>query len=93
MFGKGVYFADVGLRCHYCIILIVDLIIFSDDVQGVFVARLQGVLVANHFACSPRTIVTHSESIVELRSRTCLIPFPLQPQRKCRGIIALRSRR
>lgn len=29
MFGKGVYFADVGHRCHYSIILIADFDKFS----------------------------------------------------------------
>jgi len=73
MFGKGVYFADVCHRCHYSIILIIDLIFFSDDVQGVSVVRPCCVAVANPFVFSLRTIATHSKSTVELRLRSPLI--------------------
>jgi len=67
MFGKGVYFADVGHCCHYGIILITDLIFFSDDVEGVSVVRPCCMAVVNHVIFSPRTIATHSKSTVELR--------------------------
>lgn len=38
MFGKGVYFADVGHRYHCHIISIADPIISLDDVEGLSLA-------------------------------------------------------
>lgn len=39
MFGKGVYFADVGHCCDFGVMLIADSDKMLDGVEGVFVVR------------------------------------------------------
>lgn len=52
MFGKGVYFADVGHWCGYDVISLTDSYNFPDDVEGAFAVCPQCTPVANRFAQS-----------------------------------------